>query len=203
MPPIDWFDFYLFGLINGLAGWWPWLDGLARLLLNDYFTPTLLAIGLLSLWFEPDNNLADFKDLSGATPNQQAVLAACLSAGLANLALKIINWLYFRPRPFADHPVNLLFYHPTDSSFPSNAATLGFAIAAGVWFYNRSWGRMFLLLAALFGLSRIFGGVHYPSDVIAGAALGWLAAGVIYRQHSRLNRLLTWIVPLARRLNLT
>ena len=92
--------------------------------------------------------------------------------------------------------------YPTDSSFPSNAAALGFAIAAGVWFYNRAWGWGLLAIAALFGLSRIFGGVHYPLDVLAGALLGWGSAYVIYRQTSLLNRLVGFTVTLAERLGL-
>ncbi|GIK41493.1 MAG: undecaprenyl-diphosphatase [Chloroflexota bacterium] len=189
-------DYWLFAAINGLAGRSPWLDAPARLLLNDYFVPTVLALALLALWFES-------KDLAGRDrTNQRAVLAATLSAILANTVLKGLNLLYFRPRPFAQHAVNLLFYHPTDSSFPSNAAALGFAIAAGVWFYNRTWGGGLLVIAGLFGLSRIFGGVHYPLDVLAGAAVGWSSAYFIYRQTCLLNRLLGFTATLAEKLGL-
>lgn len=189
-------DYWLFAAINGLAGRYPWLDGPARLLLNDYFVPTVLALALLALWFES-------KDLASlARTNQRAVLAATLSAVLANAVLKGLNLLYFRPRPFAQHAVNLLFYHPTDSSFPSNAAALGFAIAAGVWFYNRAWGWGLLVMAGLFGLSRIFGGVHYPLDVLAGGAVGWGSAYFIYRQTCLFNRLLGFTVTLADKLRL-
>jgi undecaprenyl-diphosphatase len=190
-------DYWVFTIINDLAGRWPWLDTAARLLLNDYFVPTLLALTLLALWFEQ-------KDLSGLDRhNQRAVLTATLSAALANLLLKLMNLFYFRPRPFADHSVNLLFYHPTDSSFPSNAATLGFAIAAGTWFFNRSWGRSLMVIAALFGLSRILGGVHYPLDVVAGASLGWFSAWLIHQQTSLVNNLLELIARVVDRLGLT
>lgn len=187
-------DTWLFAAINSLAGRWPWLDAPARLLLNDYFVPTAMALALLALWFEPD------QELSGSgRRNQYAVLTATLSAALANVLLKVINLLYFRPRPFVDHTVHLLFYHPSDSSFPSNAATLGFAIAAGIWFYNRAWGWRLLILAGLFGLSRIFGGVHYPFDVIAGAALGWGAAWLMYRQVGFVTGLTALVVKIAQR----
>jgi undecaprenyl-diphosphatase len=190
-------DYWFFTIINGLAGRWPWLDAAARLLLNDYFVPTLLALALLALWFEQ-------KDLSGLDRhNQRAVLTATLSAILANLLLKLMNLLYFRPRPFADHSVNLLFYRPTDSSFPSNAATLGFAIAAGAWFFNRSWGWSLMVIAALFGLSRILGGVHYPLDVVAGAALGWFSAWLIHQQTGLVNKLLELVAKVVDRLGLT
>src|SRR5690606_34729008 len=131
----------------------PWLDGLARLFLNDYFVPTLLAVSLIGLWFEGTSAAAQRR-------NQRAVLVATLGTLAANGLLKIINLLYHRPRPFAQHAVTLLFYRPTDSSFPSNAAAIGFAIAAGVWLHNRTWGRWVIVIALLFGLSRIIGGVH-------------------------------------------
>ncbi|MFN8458214.1 MAG: phosphatase PAP2 family protein [Anaerolineae bacterium] len=186
-------DQWLFTTINGQAGHWPWLDGLARLILNDYFVPTLLALTLLALWFEPARQ---------AQQNQRAVLAASLSAALVNIIVKAMNLLYFRPRPFAGQAAHLLFYHPTDSSFPSNAAALGFAIAAGVWFYHRLWGWGLLLLAALFGLSRIFGGVHYPLDVAAGAILGWGSAWLVQRQAGLVDKLLLVLVGLAGKLGL-
>ena len=189
-------DYWLFAALNNLAGRWSWLDVLARLWLNDYFAPTILALMLLALWFEGPGPAAQKN-------NQRAVLAATLSAASANILLKIMNLLYYRPRPFASHPVNLLFYQPTDSSLPSNAAALGFAIAAGVWFYNRGWGYGMLWIALIFGLSRIFGGVHFPLDVMTGAGLGWGAAWFIYRQKSLVERGVGLVVSLATKLHLT
>lgn len=188
-------DDRLFAGINHFAGRWPWLDALARLFLNDYFVPTVLAMALLALWFEGT-------DQAEPWPNQRAVLVAALGAALANFMLKIINLLYYRPRPFAAHQVNLLFYRPTDSSLPSNAAALAFAIAAGVWFYNRSWGCVLLSVALVFGLSRILGGVHYPLDVLSGALLGWFSAWLIQRQPKPVGVLLELIVTLANKLGL-
>ncbi len=202
-------DDWLFITINSLAERWPWLDALARLLVNDYFVPTVLALALLALWFERDKDLTDLRAAYRPnlplihTSNQRAVLVATLSAVLANILLKVMNLFYFRPRPFASHPVNLLFYPPTDSSFPSNAATLGFAIAAGVWFYHRTWGQGLAVIGALFGLSRIFGGVHYPLDMVAGAMLGWGSAWLIHRQASLVDHLLRRVVTLANKLGLT
>ena len=194
MPLSSW-DERLFAAINSLATRWPWLDSLGRLFMNDYFVPTLLAGLLLALWFE------------GVKPeerrlNQQAVLAGALSAGLANLLVKTLNLVYYRLRPFATHEVTLLFYRPTDSSLPSNAAALGFSIALGVGFYRRGWGWGLLGLAAMFGLSRIFGGVHYPLDVGAGVFLGSASAWFIHHQPRLQESLLRLITGLAGKLGL-
>ena len=187
------FDYSLFLSLNSLAGRWPWFDGLARLFLNDYFVATLLAVILIGLWFEGTS-------ATSQRPNQRGVLVATLGTLTANGLLKIINLLYHRPRPFAQHEVTLLFYQPTDSSFPSNAAAIGFAIAAGVWLHNRAWGRPVIVIALLFGLSRIIGGVHFPFDVLAGAALGWASAWLIHRQQWLIDGLLAKIVIVAKRL---
>ena len=189
-------DQTLFNTINGLTGRYVWLDATAQLFLNDYFVPTLMAIILLALWFEGDDQIAQ-------AVNQQAVWVATLSTILANIIVKLVNLLYFRPRPFADQTVNLLFYRPTDSSLPSNAAAIGFAIAAGVWLHNRAWGWVLLIIALLFGLSRIIGGVHYPLDVLVGAGLGCFSAWLVRRQRWLLDPWIKFTVTLAHKLSLS
>ena len=103
---------------------------------------------------------------------QRAVLRALIAVGFANLVVLIFNQHYFRARPFEEHEIILLFYQPTDSSFPSNPAAVAFAMASGMWQGSRKLGLLLYGLAALWGLSRIFAGVFYPSDVVAGALIG-------------------------------
>ncbi len=195
MDFVHYLDYWLFTIINNLAGRWYCLDSGARLLMNDYFAPTIIAITLLALWFAGTNPARRLL-------NQRAVLLATLSAALANILLKIINLLYFRPRPFHVYEVNLLFYQPSDSSLPSNAAAFGFSVAAGVCFYQRRWGWALLILASIFGLSRVFGGVHYPLDILSGAILGCAAAYTIYRQKYLVNRLLELLISITLKLGL-
>lgn len=192
---INKFDYELFTIINNLAGRWPWLDAPAHLFLNDYFVPTLLAITLLALWF--DGSL-----LEEITNNRTAVVVGSLSAVLANVWLKIMNLLYHRPRPFDTLATNLLFYRPTDSSLPSNAAALTFAVATGVWIYRRRWGWALLGLATVFSLSRVFGGVHYPLDILTGAILGYASTHLIHRNRGLVYRLLQLIIALSHKLGL-
>ncbi|MGI6207228.1 MAG: phosphatase PAP2 family protein, partial [Anaerolineae bacterium] len=159
-------DLWLFGTINGLAGRVGWLDALGRLLVNDYLLPSALALMLLWLW------------LSGRTPMVRrlytgAVVNAFVAQFIANLILKLINLSYFRPRPFDPDPtVNLLFYRPWDSSCPSNPATFGFAVATAIYLASPRLGRWALGVATVWGLARVYCGVHYPLDVILGAGLG-------------------------------
>lgn len=186
-------DYGLFRLVNGLAGRHPPLDRLAQLLVNDYFLTTLMSLVLLALWFSGNTETRRKR-------NQLAVLRAVISLLLANLVLKGCNLVFFRPRPFTYNQVNLLFYHPSDSSLPSNPATVGFALAVAVWLHNRKAGRLLFALAILFAISRVYCGVHYPLDVIVGAGLGSLSAYLVVRRMPFLDSLLKKVVGLARRI---
>ena len=77
-----------------------------------------------------------------------------------------------RPRPFTELKVSLLFYQPTDSSFPANPAAVAFAVAMGVWLWNRKVGTVLLGVATVFAFSRVYAGVFYPLDVLGGAFIG-------------------------------
>ncbi|SCE84890.1 undecaprenyl-diphosphatase [Micromonospora coriariae] len=67
---------------------------------------------------------------------------------------------------------------PGDWSFPSNHATLAGALAVTTLLLSRRLGLVALPLAALAAVSRVFVGVHYPHDVVAGLLLGALVAAL-------------------------
>ncbi|MFN3689514.1 MAG: phosphatase PAP2 family protein [Fimbriimonadales bacterium] len=78
-------------------------------------------------------------------------------------------------------PDERIFYN----SFPSGHTATAFALAFWVFLLTRGtrhrlWGYGALLLAGLVGLSRIYRGVHYPSDVLAGALIGTLWGAAAY-----------------------
>lgn len=188
-------DLWLFKLINGLAGHTPVLDQVMQALVSDYVGPTVQVLGLLGFWFEG-------QDPEERRENQRTVLRAVVALILSGALVGLCNVFYFRDRPFRYHEVNLLFYYPTDSSFPSNSVTVVFSFAAVVWLRNRRWGLPMMLLAAGFGLSRVYCGVHYPADVLAGIALGIGTAWLLTRYSRWLNRFFDPVISLARRLYL-
>src|SRR6185436_6617170 len=79
--------------------------------------------------------------------------------------------------------------HAADSGFPSDHATAAFAIAVAIMLRDRRWGAVALVFATVLAVGRVAMGVHYPSDVLGGAALGALCA------------LLLWLAPVRRSLN--
>lgn len=97
-----------------------------------------------------------------------------LSAGVALAIGKAISELVDRARPFVvdSGGVHLFSGHAADPGFPSDHATASFAIATAIFLRHRRWGAVALVAAAVLSVGRVALGVHFPSDVLAGAALG-------------------------------
>jgi undecaprenyl-diphosphatase len=112
-----------------------------------------------------------------------ASASALAAAAVAMLANQLISHLWERPRPFTAHPLatHLLAPMSTDPSFPSDHAAVAFAIAFAVLAFSRRAGAAFLVGATAIAASRVVVGVHYPTDVLAGALVGWTAALVVTR----------------------
>jgi undecaprenyl-diphosphatase len=100
-------------------------------------------------------------------------LAAVGAAYAANVAVKFV---VRRPRPaFEDLPQ--LIGTPTQLSFPSSHATSSFAAARAYAPLLGAAGPAVYPLAAAMAATRVYLGVHYPSDILAGALLGTLVGG--------------------------
>ena len=155
--------------LNGGVGAFAPLDAVMEVLVSDYFAPVTGSLVLLGLWLH-GHGAERFR-------SQVVTLVGATSVVAASGVVAFINAQLVRPRPFVDNELTLLFYESTDPSFPSNAAAVGFALATAVFVRHRRAGAALYALAALWGLARVYAGVHYPTDVIAGAAIG-VAAGI-------------------------
>ena len=120
-----------------------------------------------------------------------ALLAGLLAVAAAAAFTSVLKDLVDRARPaLADPEIVALVATPGSASFPSGHAATAFAaaIAVGAFYPRIRWP--LLGLAALVGLSRIYLGVHYWLDVLAGAALG-VVLGLAVAWTAR--RLLAWL----------
>jgi undecaprenyl-diphosphatase len=124
---------------------------------------------------------------------RRAVVAAGLSAGLGLFVAQFISHAVNRPRPFVADPsgVHVFTPHAADPGFPSDHATAAFAIAVAIMLRDRRWGTVALVFATVLAVGRVAMGVHYPSDVLGGAALGAICALALYAAPVRrvLNRI--------------
>jgi undecaprenyl-diphosphatase len=109
---------------------------------------------------------------------RRTAVAAAASTALAVVIAHFVSAAVDRPRPFVAHAgtIHAFINHAADPSFPSDHATAAFAIATAVVLRVRLPGTVLLVLAGVLAIGRVFMGLHYPSDVLAGAAVGAAAA---------------------------
>ena len=157
-------DYQLERLINSAAGHQPALDAV-MVLLASFAAPAVIALVVLWLaagWLRND------------PAERHLALMAALAGAVAIAVNLAISHVWYRPRPFADHPatVSVLLRHSADPSFPSDHAAAMFAIGFVIHRRHRRLGLAMISAAALVGLARVFVGDHYPGDVVGGAVVG-------------------------------
>jgi len=152
-----WNNFLKGGVVMGLF-WWAWAQDDERSLKREYL-------------------------LLGFSLSVVAVVVARLFA----LSLP------FRERPLRNPLIHFQLPYTMEttplenwSSFPSDHAVVFFCLAATVWLVSKRLGVFaFLYVLVVISLPRIYAGVHYPTDIIAGAALGVSIAGFSKSQSLR------------------
>lgn len=154
-------DTQLFYAVNGLAGHWPWLDAVMRLVSRPwtYVIPGFIA-AIFWYWKERARSIT-------------LALALAALIGLADWTALGVKQLVARPRPCQVLPnVTTVTGCGRAAGFPSNHAVN--TAAAGVFLqilYPRS-GLLVWPIAALVGINRVYVGAHYPTDVLGGWLLG-------------------------------
>lgn len=171
-------DYLIFEKINSLAGKYPWLDAIC-IFFAKYFDYFLIFIVFLFL-------LKNFKKY------WRPVIKTVSAGVLARLVFtEMIRFFYKRPRPFVENKVNLLLDRSLSPSFPSGHAAFYFAMATVVLLYCKKvyprpkfwWGAglLFFLASFLISLSRVFIGIHWPSDILGGAIIGVISGFIILK----------------------
>lgn len=151
-------------LVNGWAGRSGLLDSLMKFSAVD-LVYLVVPLGLL-LWLAPGPS-------SRRALRQRVWITVMLSIAVALLVQALAGAIHTETRPFvARSDVTLLIAHSPDNSFPSSHATVAFAVAGALVWWRWPVGLIALAVACLVAFARVFVGVHWPSDVLAGAAIG-------------------------------
>jgi undecaprenyl-diphosphatase len=96
-----------------------------------------------------------------------------LSLIISHIPVSISKKMYPRKRPYINLPDTIIGSNPLkDHSFPSGHTTAIFSIVTPLILLNPFLGVFLLIGALLVGISRMYLGLHYPSDVLAGMILG-------------------------------
>lgn len=160
-------DRTLFRQANHLAARTDWMQAPAAAFAT--YGIALFAVLLVWAWWRA-RGAVDIRREAGTV---WAGCAALIALGLAQVVATVVD----RSRPYeAMSSVQVLISRTTDSSFPSDHATAVGAVAAGLWLTDRTVGRWAIAGALLMASVRVYAGVHYPGDVVAGLALGTIVA---------------------------
>lgn len=172
-------DFAIFQWLNSWAGVSEWLDVLiifSAIFLWYWVMAGILVFPVASFFTKYRHNLSRHKEL---------FLAAFVSAFAARFVItELIHFFYNRPRPFEIlSGLTQLADHAAGSSFPSGHASLAFAAAGAVSFYYPKTSIIFWAAAILIGLGRVAAGIHWPSDILAGAVVGIVSAWILQKSY--------------------
>jgi undecaprenyl-diphosphatase len=187
-------DFTIYKTLNGFAYQHDGFEDTFRFFaLNAQF----LFLALLGVLFFARGK---WRSVNGRHGVVAAGFSALLALGIAQLIVDV----WARPRPYVAHPGGAHLFIPAshDPSFPSDHATAAFAIAVAILLRHRKAGVLALVFATLVSVGRVAVGTHYPGDVLAGAAIGAIAALALWHPSVRipLHRLADWIGRLYERL---
>ena len=110
--------------------------------------------------------------LGGPKGRRAGIATALASLSATYLVQRMMKPVFRRRRPFVDREVLVVGIKPADASFPSGHTAASFAAATALaTFYPRS-APMAFTLATGVGVSRVYLGHHFPSDVAVGALVG-------------------------------
>lgn len=118
------------------------------------------------------------------------VLVLLTALGLTDFVKQFVGRLRPNNTPELAESLHIL-QTPMDYSFWSGHAAVSFAVTLFVVWVLRAWSKWIYLVfiwPLLFATSRIFAGVHYPSDIFVGACVGFFIAVLYHRLYSRITQ---------------
>src|SRR5438477_533650 len=137
-------------------------------------TPTRTAIPAARMVtpFRSTNGRARSSISSTPLSTLSRIATALASLSATYLVQRVMKPVFRRRRPFVDREVLVVGIKPADASFPSGHTAASFAAATALATFYPGAAPMAFTLATGVGLSRVYLGHHFPSDVAVGAMVG-------------------------------
>ncbi|WP_442599664.1 phosphatase PAP2 family protein [Neobacillus sp. D3-1R] len=157
-------DEKIFKVLNHFSGRYPVMD-----FIMIFFSKKIRYFYLVILFYLLIRNKS----------SREVALDAIKSAGVAWLLHFVCKLIYFKPRPFLYHKVGILIPSKMDSSYFSKHTLLAFAVSTSIFLKKPRLGKLMTRLSAVTGLSRIWVGHHYPSDIIRSAVVGSTISNIV------------------------
>lgn len=157
----------LFRLINDLGK--EYTTATPAVVFMAEYTVIFLAVAVLIFWF--------------TRVNRYRIMVICgfLTFVIAEIFGKLAGKIHSNHQPFAELPnVNQLIEKAVDNSFPSDHTILFFSFCMTFWLFRGAKGAIWILLALLVGIPRIWVGVHYPADILVGAMISIVTALIVF-----------------------
>lgn len=178
-------DYKIFQAINSLSGKWQVLDWLG-IFCAKYLIWLIVLIFII--WWIKISKTKSSENWPIEGKRKWLIFGSVmLPAVLSFLINQLLAMIRFRDRPFLNLDINKLVEPMSEKSFPSDHSAMAFAFAFAIYFHNKKLGRILLVLTCFVALGRVYGGVHYPIDVIAGAIVGIILAFVFYKIYKKLK----------------
>ncbi len=153
---------YLFTIINQFAGKNYFLDNV--MIFFASFLIIYIPIYLIYEWLFSSKRYA---------------LTAFSVAVISFLLANVIHFFYHHPRPFEINYGTNLIKHESNSSFPSEHASVSFAFAfAYIYLKKYKRGVLFFIFAVIISLARVYCGVHFPFDIVGGFFNALISLGI-------------------------
>lgn len=132
-----------------------------------------LLFGIIMYWFTRKRE------------NRIMIISSMFAFVVAEVFGAIAGAIHSNNQPFAElSNVNQLIGHAIDNSFPSDHSIEFFSICITFLLFKKNLRYVWLAIAILVSISRVWVGVHYPADILVGAILGIIGAALCY-----------WIIP--------